>query len=184
MKLFLLLAYLTTVSSENVDGFMRKVMKSQLRDDTVQYGLGPKVSLRKTKYSFKCSKKKDAASCQTCLNIVGAAQAALEGGLPWSALEEIVIEQCIETGFQTERFCRGYVANFGPEFQYIYENSELTPDILCAILDSPGCGAWDDMNDWFVDIPDGKPERIEPQLPDVMCALGKNSNTHQYRVSG
>jgi len=57
---------------------------------------------------------------------------------------------------------------FQPEFQYIYENSEITSGNLCAILDSPGCGAWDEMNNWFVDIPAGKPETQIPTLPKVL----------------
>jgi len=87
--------------------------------------------------------------------------------LPWSSLEEILIEECIERELRTERNCIGYVKNFGPELQYMYENTDLTAGKLCALFDSPGCGDWDVMNSWFVEIPAGKPDRIEPELPPV-----------------
>ena len=43
----------------------------------------------------------------------------------------------------------------------------MTARKFCALVFQPKCGDWEEVNDWKIDTPLGKPEPIEPELPPV-----------------
>lgn len=47
------------------------------------------------------------------------------------------------------------------------ENGDLSGDRFCGILLGAGCGAWEELNQWTVQIPEGKPPVVTPVLPQV-----------------
>ena len=47
------------------------------------------------------------------------------------------------------------------------ENSGLNGGEFCAIIFGKGCGSWEEVNNWAVAIPDGKPPVETPTPPPV-----------------
>ena len=47
------------------------------------------------------------------------------------------------------------------------DNKGITARKLCALTLQGKCGDWEEVNNWNVRIPEGKPEPVEPELPPV-----------------
>ena len=74
---------------------------------------------------------------------------------------------CTLLGITTQSVCDGGIFNYAPAFQYIVMNRapRITAPEVCATVLGKGCGAWEQINDWSVDLPGGKPEVEIPEPP-------------------
>ena len=50
-------------------------------------------------------------------------------------------------------------------------NSNLNGDTFCGIFFGEGCGDWQAVNSWTIDIPGGKPEIETPIEPSVILSM-------------
>ena len=46
------------------------------------------------------------------------------------------------------------------------DNKGLKASRFCALTFQGTCGDWEEVNDWHIEIPNGKPEPEEPTMPD------------------
>ena len=73
--------------------------------------------------------------------------------------------------------CHGGIANYAPIIEYIIMNREprITSGEICAAVVGPGCGKWEEINDWTVDIPakptGAKQQSAQSQDGEVMKVL-------------
>ena len=67
--------------------------------------------------------------------------------------------------------CEGAINNYLPELLWIMDNHGLTGKKFCALVLQGKCGDWEEVNDWKIEIPTGKPPIEEPVLPPVCYDL-------------
>jgi len=80
-----------------------------------------------------------------------------------AALEGI----CTLFGITTKSVCHGGIYNYGPIIEFIIKNRtpRITSREVCAAVLGKGCGAWEEINNWTVEIPELKPEVETPVAP-------------------
>jgi sphingomyelin phosphodiesterase len=80
-----------------------------------------------------------------------------------SALEGI----CTLFGITTKSVCHGGIYNYGPIVEFVVKNKtpRITAGEVCAAVLGKGCGAWEEINNWTVDLPELKPEVENPVAP-------------------
>ena len=47
------------------------------------------------------------------------------------------------------------------------ELGEISGDRFCGITFGKGCGDWENLNNWTITVPPGKPPVQAPSLPEV-----------------
>ena len=57
------------------------------------------------------------------------------------------------------------------EIKYILDNTDITARKFCAVVFQPKCGDWEELNNWEIEVPPGKPEPEEPELPPVTTII-------------
>ena len=82
---------------------------------------------------------------------------------------------CTLLGISTQSVCDGGILNYAPVFQYIVKTRapRITAGEVCAAVLGKGCGAWELINDWSVDLPGGKPEVETPGPPPENAPVKK-----------
>ncbi len=59
-----------------------------------------------------------------------------------------------------------------PELLYMHEhNNNIHGGQFCALALGGKCGAWEEVNNWDLEVPDGKPPVEEPSKPEVSLIL-------------
>jgi len=111
--------------------------------------------------------EKDLA-CDACEAAVQVVIDLMLLGVDESGIEDALSNLCALLGIVEASVCDGGVATYGPGLRWIVENSE--PPIggrqVCGAIIGKGCGAWEEINDWTVELPsDPKPPVEEPMLP-------------------
>jgi len=89
-------------------------------------------------------------------------------GVDEPAIEGALSNLCTLLGIMDRSVCEGGVATYGPGLEWIVANSEPTIGgrQVCGAVLGKGCGAWEEINAWTVELPPGtKPPVVEPSLP-------------------
>ena len=82
---------------------------------------------------------------------------------------------CTLLGLTTKSVCHGGILNYAPVIQYIVKNRtpRITAPEICGALLGQGCGAWEQINDWSVNLPEGKLVVETPAPPPEDAAAKK-----------
>jgi len=114
-------------------------------------------------------------TCVACETAVGALIDLWLLGADTGAIEEALDGICTLLGLFDKAVCHGAIYNYGPIVEFVVKNR--TPRIrageVCAAILGVGCGAWEEINDWTVDLPEGKPEVETPVLPPADSPVTK-----------
>ena len=93
-------------------------------------------------------------------------------GLDWIGVDIETIEENLETictllGITEKSVCHGGIYNYGPIVEFVMKNKvpRITEAEVCAAVLGKGCGAWEEINDWSVDLPEPKPPVETPVAP-------------------
>lgn len=104
-------------------------------------------------------------TCSACVGGVGSVIFDYNTlGLSAEALANLLTPLCALV--LDKSVCRGAIDNYLPEFKWMMDNKGFTAKQFCALVLQGKCGAWEEVNDWEIPIPDGKPEPQEPTLPN------------------
>jgi len=89
-------------------------------------------------------------------------------------IEEAALVVCDIFEIEDHEVCRGAIWNYAPQLQYILSKRRVRGGEVCAIVLGQGCGAFDEVNSWTVDLPGvEKPPVIPPSLPPTGSPTGK-----------
>jgi len=118
----------------------------------------------------------------TCLACEAAVSALIDLYIFGYDLEQITnaLEGLCELlGIIDMEVCHGGIANYAPIIEYIILNREpwITAGEICGAVVGPGCGKWEEINDWTIDIPEKESKQSvnkvfgPPQDDNVMKVL-------------
>ena len=108
------------------------------------------------------------ATCDAC--IVGA-EAIIDMfllGIDIELIENTALVLCDLFEIEDHDVCRGAIRNYAPQIQYIISQKRVHGREFCAlVLMQEGCGAYDEINNWTVDLPSVEKPPVEtPRLPE------------------
>ena len=92
----------------------------------------------------------------------------IEAGGDPDEVVEILIAGCVLLNIYNEPVCRGAIEAYWPPLVYMHENTEgFGPQRFCGLLVGGECGEAEQLNDWAIEVPQGKPPVEEPTMPEV-----------------
>ena len=115
----------------------------------------PKVSISNAELDLTCT---------ACQGGVGAMIDLFLLGASVEQVEELARGLCTLIGVIDMGVCNGAIDNYAPQLQHIVTHSHphVKAAEVCAMLLGKGCGAWEYVNEWTVDIPHG--DKPEPEV--------------------
>jgi len=120
----------------------------------------------KLKDPVRLPKNVKSTVCSSCILGVETLSDLIYVGSPIKVIEKAIIFMCEIFNIEHDHICEGAVANYAPLFQYIFSERRVSGREACAILMNDGCGAFELINEWTVDLPvHDKPDVVDPQPP-------------------
>jgi len=118
------------------------------------------------KTPVKMPKAVKSVLCNSCVVGMEALADLIYIGASLEKVEKAVIFLCEVLNIEDDQVCEGAVANYAPMFVYIFSQRKISGREACGVLLNDGCGAYEYINEWTVDLPvHPKPDVLPPTPP-------------------
>jgi len=106
-------------------------------------------------------------ACSACEAAVTAVIDLFLLGVETEEIEAGLESLCSLLGVMQPAVCHGGIRNYGPVVEWVILNRRprITGSEVCGAVLGPGCGAWEEINRWEVELPGGKPPVVKPSPP-------------------